>query len=66
MKVDKTKFFTACAKMGVTFLEAVKKAGLSRNIIVSINKGKNVNAKNVGALAAALCVEPEEILLKEA
>lgn len=62
MKIDKTKFFAACAKMGLTFLDVVKKAGVSRNIIVSINKGKNVNAKNVGALAAALECDPEELL----
>lgn len=65
MKIDKTKFFAACAKKGLTFLEAVKKAGVSRNIIVSINKGKNVNAKKVGTLAAALGIEPQELLIKD-
>ncbi len=65
MQIDKTKFFAACAKKGLTFLEVVKKAGVSRNIIVSINKGKNVNAKKVGTLAAALECDPADLLLKE-
>ena len=65
MKIDKEKFFVACAKNKLTFLDAVKKAGLSRNIVVSINKGKNVNSKKVGMLAAALNCEPEEIILKD-
>ncbi|MBR1681484.1 helix-turn-helix domain-containing protein [bacterium] len=62
MKINKTKFFEACAKKGLTFLDVVKKAGLSRNVIVSINKGKNVNSKNVGKLAASLEIEPGELL----
>ena len=65
MRIDKTKFFTVCAKSNLTFLDVVKKAGVSRNVIVSINKGKNINSKTLGLLAGVLKTEPRELLQKE-
>lgn len=65
MRIDKAKFFTACAKSNLTFLDVVKKAGVSRNVIVSVNKGKNINSKTLGLLADVLKTEPCELLLKE-
>lgn len=62
MVVDKVKFFVLCAKKCEKVSKIVEQAGLSTAVLISINKGKNVNAETAGKLALALGCEPEELL----
>lgn len=65
MKIDKVKFYAACANSNLTYFEVAKKAGVSRNTIISVNRGRNVNSKTLGRLTKVLNIEPLELVLKE-
>ena len=64
--LDVNKILLECAKRKLTLTDFLKNAGLSYAAFRMLKNGSKANVKTVGKLAAALCVEPEEILLKEA
>lgn len=65
MYIDVKKLYRLTAKKQMTMTELVKKAGISFQILGSIKRGWRSTTKTVGRLAAALGVEPEEILKDE-
>lgn len=64
MKLDKATVELLRAKQCVTLKALAKKAGISQSTI-NIGFKKDIQPLAVGKLAAALGVEPEDIIVKE-
>lgn len=64
--MDVFKVKTMMAKQGLTTQELSKRAGVAYNVVYLALKGrKKTSFVSIGKIAAALGVEPEEIMVKE-
>lgn len=61
MKINREKFYFACANAGMSVSTVLKKAGLSSSVLTRINQNKNVAVLTIGKLAIALGVKAEEL-----
>lgn len=65
MQLSRNRIDLLMAKQRITADELAKKYGASRSRIQTIFNSANVTPRTVGKLAAALGVDPEDIIVKE-
>lgn len=64
MQVDFVVLFTKCANAGFSIKKLMREAGISKTTWTRIKEGKTIQTATLGKIAAALGVDPAELLIK--
>ena len=65
MNIDIKKIYVLCAKKGITQRQFLQTINAGTDFMTRLKNGCSVNSKTLGKVAAALDVEPEELLKDE-